>query len=40
VLHRQHIGIATLMAPHLAITGTEASFVHGAFAHHDAWPST
>jgi endonuclease/exonuclease/phosphatase family metal-dependent hydrolase len=39
VVHRQDFGIATLVAPHLAIIGGEASFVHGAFAHHDAWPS-
>jgi endonuclease/exonuclease/phosphatase family metal-dependent hydrolase len=39
VVRRQHFGIATLVAPHLAIIGGEASFVHGAFAHHDAWPS-
>ena len=39
VVRRQHFGIATLVAPHLAIIGGEASFVHGTFAHHDAWPS-
>lgn len=39
VVRRQHFGIATLLAPHLAIVGSEASFVHGTFAHHDAWPS-
>jgi hypothetical protein len=39
IVRRQHFGIATLIAPHLAIIGGEASFVHGAFAHHDAWPS-
>jgi endonuclease/exonuclease/phosphatase family metal-dependent hydrolase len=39
VVRRQHFGIATLVAPHLAIVGGEASFVHGDFAHHDAWPS-
>ncbi len=37
--HRQHFGIATLVAPHLAIIGGEASFVHGDFVHHDEWPS-
>lgn len=39
VLRRQHFGIATLVAPHLAVIGSEAAFVHGAFAHHDAWPA-
>ncbi len=39
VVRRQHFGIATLVAPHLAIIGSEASFVHGTFDHHDAWPS-
>jgi endonuclease/exonuclease/phosphatase family metal-dependent hydrolase len=39
VVRRQHFGIATLVDPHLAIIGGEASFVHGTFAHHDAWPS-
>jgi endonuclease/exonuclease/phosphatase family metal-dependent hydrolase len=39
VVRRQHFGIATLVAPHLAIIGGEASFVHGTFAQHDAWPS-
>jgi endonuclease/exonuclease/phosphatase family metal-dependent hydrolase len=36
---RQHFGIATLVAPHLAIVGSDACFVHGTFAQHDAWPS-
>lgn len=39
VVRRQHFGIATLVAPHFAIIGGEVSFVHGSFAHHDAWPS-
>jgi endonuclease/exonuclease/phosphatase (EEP) superfamily protein YafD len=39
VVRRQHFGIATLVAPHLAVVGGEASFVHGAFAHHDVWPA-
>ena len=38
VTRRQHFGIATLIAPSLAVVGSEASFVHGGFAHHDAWP--
>jgi endonuclease/exonuclease/phosphatase family metal-dependent hydrolase len=39
VVRRQHFGIATLVAPHLAVVGGEAAFVHGGFAHHDAWPA-
>ncbi len=39
VVRRQHFGIATLIAPQLAVIGSEASFVHGAFVHHDAWPN-
>lgn len=39
VVRRQHFGIATLIAPHLAVIGGQASFVHGNFAHHDAWPA-
>jgi endonuclease/exonuclease/phosphatase family metal-dependent hydrolase len=39
VTWRQHFGIATLVAPHLAVVGSEASFVHGTFAHHEVWPS-
>jgi endonuclease/exonuclease/phosphatase family metal-dependent hydrolase len=39
VARRQHFGIATLVAPTLSIIGSEAAFVHGGFAHHDAWPS-
>lgn len=39
VLRRQHFGIATLVAPRLAVVGGEAAFVHGGFAHHDAWPA-
>ncbi|MDP9116696.1 MAG: endonuclease/exonuclease/phosphatase family protein [Actinomycetota bacterium] len=39
VVRRQHFGIATLVAPHLAVVGGEVTFVHGAFAHHDAWPA-
>ncbi len=38
-VRRQHFGIATLVAPHLSIVGGEVAFVHGTFAHHDAWPS-
>lgn len=38
VLRRQHFGIATLVAADLAIIGSEAAFVHGDFAHHEAWP--
>lgn len=38
-IHRQHFGIATLLAPELALIGGEASFVHGEFAHHDRWPA-
>lgn len=38
-IHRQHFGIATLVAPHLALIGCEASFVHGQFAHHTLWPA-
>jgi exonuclease III len=37
-VHRQYFGIATLIRPHLSVIGAEAAFVHGAFAHHDAWP--
>ena len=37
--HRQHFGIATLLAPQLALIGGEASFVHGQFAHHTRWPA-
>ena len=29
---------ATLVAPRVAVIGTEATFVHGSSAHHDAWP--
>lgn len=36
---RQYFGIATLIAAELAVVGTEAAFVHGAFAHHDTWPA-
>lgn len=39
LVRRQHFGIATLVAPHLSVVGGEASFVHGAFAHHDVWPA-
>lgn len=39
VIRRQHFGIATLVAPHLAVIGGAAAFVHGRFAHHDAWPA-
>ncbi len=39
VERRQHFGIATLVAPHLALVGGEATFVHGNFAHHDLWPA-
>lgn len=39
VVRRQHFGIATLVAPHLAVVGGEASFVHGGPAHHEAWPA-
>ena len=38
VVRRQHFGIATLIAPHLPVVGSEAAFVHGKFAHHDTWP--
>lgn len=38
-MHRQHFGIATLVAPHLALIGGEASFVYGHFAHHTRWPA-
>lgn len=39
VVRRQHFGIATFVASHLAVVGTEAAFVHGGFAHHDVWPA-
>ncbi len=39
VIRRQHFGIATFVAPHLAVVGGEVAFVHGGFAHHDAWPA-
>ena len=39
VVRRQHFGIATFVAPHLALVGGEAAFVHGKFAHHDEWPA-
>jgi len=39
VIRRQHFGIATLVGPHLAVIGNEAAFVHGGFAHHQAWPA-
>ena len=26
-------------SPHVAVIGSEATFAHGSFAHHDAWPS-
>ncbi len=39
VVRRLHFGIATLVDPHLAVIGGEAAFVHGGFAHHDAWPA-
>ncbi len=38
-VRRQQFGIATFVAPHLAVVGGEAAFVHGAFAHHDVWPA-
>ena len=38
-VHRQHFGIATLVAPDLAMIGSEAAFVHGEFAHHVKWPA-
>jgi exonuclease III len=37
--HRQYFGIATLLAPGISLVGGEADFVHGAFAHHEAWPA-
>lgn len=36
---RQQFGIATFVAPHRPVIGTAAAFVHGGFAHHDAWPA-
>ncbi len=39
VVRRQHFGIATLVAPHLAIVASEATFVHGTFANHEVWPA-
>lgn len=38
-VRRQHFGIATLVAPHVAVIGGQAAFVHGEFADHTAWPS-
>ena len=37
-VHRQQFGIATLVAPHLALVGSAAAHVHGRFAHHEQWP--
>jgi endonuclease/exonuclease/phosphatase family metal-dependent hydrolase len=39
VVRRQHFGIATLVAPQLAVVGGEAAFVHGGFARHERWPA-
>jgi len=39
VTRRQHFGVATLVGPRLAMVGGEAGFVHGDFAHHQAWPA-
>jgi endonuclease/exonuclease/phosphatase family metal-dependent hydrolase len=39
VVRRQHFGIATLVAPHLALIGGAAGFVNGDFARHDLWPA-
>ncbi len=39
VLRRQQFGIATFIAPRLALVGGTAAFVHGSFAHHEAWPA-
>ncbi len=38
-MRRQHFGIATFLASHLALLEAETAFVHGGFAHHDAWPA-
>lgn len=38
-VRRQQFGIATFVAPRLALVGSETVFVHGAFAHHDVWPA-
>lgn len=37
--HRQQFGIATFVAPGRPVIGAAAGYVHGTFAHHDAWPA-
>lgn len=38
-VHRQQFGIATLIAPRLAVVGSAAKHVHGGFTHREQWPA-
>lgn len=35
--HRQQFGLATFVAPHLAVLDSRSCFVHGAFVEHEEW---
>ncbi len=39
VVRRHQFGIATFIAPHMAVVGSATTFVHGMFAEHDQWPA-